>query len=43
MCIRDSVRDITRITEWALRRGLEATVAESLVRVLDGPVPDLSS
>lgn len=37
------VRDITRITEWALRRGLEATVAESLVRVLDGPVPDLSS
>ena len=36
------VRDITRITEWALRRGLEATVAESLVRVLDGPVPDLS-
>lgn len=37
------VRDITRITEWALRRGLEARVAESLVRVLDGPVPDLSS
>ena len=37
------VRDITRITEWALRRGREATVAESLVRVLDGPVPDLSS
>ncbi len=36
------VRDITRITEWALKRGLEATVAESLVRVLDGPVPDLS-
>jgi RIO kinase 1 len=36
------VRDITRITEWALKRGLKATVAESLVRVLDGPVPDLS-
>lgn len=35
------VRDVTRITEWASRRGLEATVAESLVRVLDGPVPDL--
>ena len=37
------VRDITRITEWAMRRGLEATVAESLVRVLDGPVPVLSN
>ena len=36
------VRDITRITEWALKRGRKATVAESLVRVLDGHVPELS-
>ncbi len=36
------VRDVTRLTEWAGRKGHEAQVAESLVRVLDGPVPDLS-
>jgi len=35
------VRDVTRLTEWAGRRGHEAEVAESLVRVLDGPVPKL--
>jgi len=36
------VRDVTRLTQWAGRNGHEADVAESLVRVLDGPVPDLS-
>ena len=36
------VRDVTRLTEWAGRKGHEAAVADSLVRVLDGPVPDLS-
>ena len=36
------VRDVTRLTEWAGRKGHDAQVAESLVRVLDGPVPDLS-
>ena len=37
------VRDVTRLTQWAGRNGHEADVAESLVRVLDGPVPDLSA
>ena len=36
------VRDVTRLTEWAGRKGHETQVAENLVRVLDGPVPDLS-
>ena len=36
------VRDVTRLVEWAGRKGHDAQVAESLVRVLDGPVPDLS-
>ena len=36
------VRDVTRLTQWAGRNGHEADVAESLVRVLDVPVPDLS-
>tara|TARA_B100000686_G_scaffold330115_1_gene391992 strand:- start:1227 stop:2111 length:885 start_codon:yes stop_codon:yes gene_type:complete len=36
------VRDVTRLTEWAGRKGHDAAVADSLVRVLDGPVPDLS-
>jgi len=35
------VRDITRLTDWIGRQGHQADVAESLVRVLDGPVPDL--
>ena len=35
------VRDVTRLTEWLRRQGLEANVADSLVRVLDGPVPKL--
>ncbi len=35
------VRDVTRLTEWLGRQGHEVDVAESLVRVLDGPVPDL--
>ena len=37
------VRDVTRLTEWAGRKGHEAQVADSLVRVLAGPVPDLSA
>ena len=36
------VRDVTRLTEWAGRKGHETQIAENLVRVLDGPVPDLS-
>jgi len=36
------VRDVTRLTEWAGRNGHKAQVADSLVRVLDGPVPDLT-
>ena len=37
------VRDVTRLTEWYRRQGGDAQVADSLVRVLDGPVPDLTS
>ena len=37
------VRDVTRLTEWYGRQGGDAQVADSLVRVLDGPVPDLTS
>ena len=37
------VRDVTRLTEWYGRQGGDARVADSLVRVLDGPVPDLKS
>ncbi len=33
------VRDVTRLTEWLGRQGHEAQVADSLVRVLDDPVP----
>ncbi len=35
------VRDVTRLTEWARRQGHDVDVPQSLVRVLDGPVPDL--
>ena len=35
------VRDVTRLTEWLGRQGHEAQVADSLVRVLDDPVPKL--
>ena len=35
------VRDVTRLTDWIGRQGHKVEVAESLVRVLDGPVPDL--
>ena len=35
------VRDVTRLTEWARRKGHDAEVADSLVRVLDGPLPEL--
>ena len=35
------VRDVTRLTEWARRKGHSAEVADSLVRVLDGPLPEL--
>jgi RIO kinase 1 len=37
------VRDVTRLTEWIGRQGHEVSVAESLVRVLDDPVPELAS
>jgi len=37
------VRDVTRLTQWVGRQGHHVDVAESLVRVLDGPVPDLPS
>ncbi|MBJ16859.1 MAG: serine protein kinase RIO [Euryarchaeota archaeon] len=36
------VRDVTRLTDWINRKGYEIQVADSLVRVLDGPVPNLS-
>ena len=36
------VRDVTRLTEWIGRQGHEVSVAESLVRVLDDPVPELA-
>ncbi|HJM18119.1 MAG TPA: serine protein kinase RIO [Candidatus Thalassarchaeaceae archaeon] len=35
------VRDVTRITEWASRLGCDVSVAESMIRVLDEPVPKL--
>ena len=35
------VRDVTRLCEWARRKGHDAEVADSLVRVLDGPLPEL--
>jgi len=35
------VRDVTRITEWASRLGCDVSVAESMIRVLDEPVPIL--
>ncbi len=37
------VRDVTRLTEWIGRKGHEFSIAESLVRVLDDPVPKLES
>mgnify|MGYP003322594531 FL=1 len=37
------VRDVTRLIQWVGRQGHHVDVAESLVRVLDGPVPDLPS
>jgi RIO kinase 1 len=36
------VRDVTRLTEWLRRQGQEVNLADCLVRVLDGPVPDFS-
>ncbi len=35
------IRDVTRLTEWANRLGCGVSVAESMVRVLDDPVPKL--
>ncbi len=35
------VRDVTRIVEWANRSGIKVDVAESLLRVIDDPAPEL--
>jgi serine/threonine-protein kinase RIO1 len=37
------VRDVTRLVEWINRQGHNVDLAESLARVLDDPVPSLSS
>ena len=35
------VRDVTRLVKWINKQGFEAELAESMLRVLDEPVPDL--
>ena len=35
------VRDVTRTVEWANRNGMSADTAESLLRVIEDPVPNL--
>ena len=35
------IRDVTRLVEWINRRGFEINITDSLVRVLDEPVPKL--
>ena len=35
------VRDVTRIVEWSNRNGMDINVADTLLRVIDDPAPEL--
>ena len=35
------VRDVTRIVEWANRNGMAVDTAESVLRVIEDPAPNL--
>ena len=37
------VRDVTRLVQWINRQGYNADLGESLLRVLEDPVPTLPS
>ena len=37
------VRDVTRLVHWINKQGYEVELADSILRVLEEPVPDLES